>query len=274
MLTKEQISQWMQAGEPLQRSEEIAETLGTWPWFVPARLMEIAARQQQEPSEEQARRLHYLYCPNPVSFAYINLRNKVEDPNTSNPVAPAQSDLENQEAKIQVAVASEMIIQRQLDQFYAEATEEDYFAQQGIQLPSQEDEDHSVTTSQTKPTEDPNTLMVMMSFSDWLSYFKQKNQKEEEEAREKSALRSMWQQQKLAAALQEETEEIPEQVFTMAVNSITKEEGLISEPLAKILEKQEKWDAAAEMYQKLALKNPSKSTYFASRAEAAKKRLY
>lgn len=274
MLTKEQISQWMQAGDPLPSSENIAKTLCIWPWFVPARLMEIAACQQQDPNEEQARRLHYLYCPNPVSFAYLNLRNKVAEPIISSSVEPAQKDLEHQETKIQVAAASEKIVQRQLDQFYAEASEEDYFAHQGIQLPSQEDEDYNVTTSQEKPGEDPNTLMVMMSFADWLSYFKQKNQKEEEEEREKSALRSMWQQQKLAAALQEETEEIPEQVFTMAVNSITKEEGLISEPLAKILEKQEKWDAAAEMYQKLALKNPSKSTYFASRAEAAKKRLY
>jgi hypothetical protein len=114
--------------------------------------------------------------------------------------------------------------------------------------------------------------MVVMSFAEWLNHYKIKSEREEEEARDKSALRSMWQQEKLAAALEDEPEEIPEDVFEMAVTSITREDDLASESLAEILEKQGKWTAAAEMYRKLGLRNPAKSAYFASRAEAAKKR--
>jgi hypothetical protein len=141
---------------------------------------------------------------------------------------------------------------------------EDYFRHQGVAVAAHEEPE--VTT------EDPKTLMVVMSFAEWLNHYKIKSEREEEEARDKSALRSMWQQEKLAAALEDEPEEIPEDVFEMAVTSITREDDLASESLAEILEKQGKWTAAAEMYRKLGLRNPAKSAYFASRAEAAKKR--
>ncbi len=77
----------------------------------------------------------------------------------------------------------------------------------------------------------------------------------------------MWQQEKLAAANEEENEEIPEQVFNMAVNSITKEEDLASEALAQIHRKQGKYDRAIDMYRKLSLRNPQKIAYFALKIE-------
>ena len=83
----------------------------------------------------------------------------------------------------------------------------------------------------------------------------------------KKAVRAMWQKEKLAAALEEENDEIPENVFEMAVNSIAKEEGLASESLAEIYEKQGKHDQAIEMYKKLSLRNPQKNAYFAARIE-------
>jgi hypothetical protein len=144
---------------------------------------------------------------------------------------------------------------------------EDYFRHQGIETEAPLPEPEVANVGQ-----DPKTLMVMMSFTEWLTHFKVKSDKEQEEEREKSALRSMWQREKLAAALDEEPEEIPEDVFEMAVSSITREDDLVSESLAEILEKQEKWDAATEMYRKLGLRNPSKSAYFALRAEAVKKK--
>ena len=77
----------------------------------------------------------------------------------------------------------------------------------------------------------------------------------------------MWQKEKLAAAMEEENEEIPETVFEMAVNSISKEESLVSETLAEIHIKQGKYDKAIEMYRKLSLRNPQKSAYFAGKIE-------
>ena len=77
----------------------------------------------------------------------------------------------------------------------------------------------------------------------------------------------MWQKEKLAAALEEENEEIPENVFEMAVNSIKNEEDLVSESLAEIMIKQGKFDKAIEMYRKLSLRNPQKNAYFAGKIE-------
>jgi len=77
----------------------------------------------------------------------------------------------------------------------------------------------------------------------------------------------MWQKEKLAAATEEENEEIPENVFEMAVNSITNEDDLASESLADIYIKQKKYDKAVEMYHKLSLRNPQKNAYFARKIE-------
>lgn len=137
---------------------------------------------------------------------------------------------------------------------------EDYFLHQGIQV------------SEDLPVHDPvkqeeKSLMVVMSFTEWLMHFKTKGEREKEEQKDQKALKMMWQKEKLAAALEEENEEIPEEVFEMAVNSITKEEDLVSEPLAEILVKQGKYDKAIEMYKKLSLRNPQKNTYFARKIE-------
>jgi tetratricopeptide (TPR) repeat protein len=98
-------------------------------------------------------------------------------------------------------------------------------------------------------------------------YFKTKTEKEKEEEEDQKALKTMWQKEKLAAALEEENEEIPEGVFEMAVNSIKIEDDLASESLAEILIKQGKFDKAIEMYRKLSLRNPQKNTYFATKIE-------
>jgi len=144
---------------------------------------------------------------------------------------------------------------------------QDYFLQQGVRvsddLPPNTDEPRSERTV----SDDDKSLMVMMSFSEWLLHFKNVSQEQNEELKERKALRTMWQKEKLAAAMEEENEEIPEDVFEMAVNSISSEDGLVSETLADIYIKQEKYDKAVEVYRKLSLRNPQKSVYFARKIE-------
>jgi tetratricopeptide (TPR) repeat protein len=103
----------------------------------------------------------------------------------------------------------------------------------------------------------------MMSFTDWLMHFKNKKEENATTIEDKRHIKSMWQKEKLAAALEEEDDEIPEEVFEMAVNSITQEDDLASESLAEIYLQQGKHDKAIEMYKKLSLRNPEKNAYFA-----------
>jgi hypothetical protein len=112
--------------------------------------------------------------------------------------------------------------------------------------------------------EEDKSLMVMMSFNDWLFHFKTKTEREKQEDKEKKALRTTWQKEKLAAATEEENEEIPEEIFKLAMNSIS-ENTIISESLAIVLAKQGKIDKAVDMYKKLSLRNPEKNRYFADR---------
>jgi tetratricopeptide (TPR) repeat protein len=140
---------------------------------------------------------------------------------------------------------------------------EDYFLYQGIQAPP---------SPQPEPElKKEKSLMVVMSFSEWLMHFKTKGEREKAEAEDQKALKTMWQKEKLAAALEEENEEIPENVFEMAVNSITKEDDLVSESLAEILVKQGKFEKAIDMYKKLSLRNPQKNAYFARKIEQINK---
>ncbi len=111
---------------------------------------------------------------------------------------------------------------------------------------------------------DNQSLMQMMSFADWLQLFAQKRKQEQEEQESKNQLRAHIQKEKLAAALDEDSDVIPEPIFNQAMNSITDNE-IISEALAEILVKQDKKQKAAEMYRKLSLRNPEKSSYFAKK---------
>lgn len=144
---------------------------------------------------------------------------------------------------------------------------EDYFLQQGEKIspviPSDIDSLKTVETAEQAA----KSLMVMMSFTEWLLHFKSSTEKQKEETKDQRALKTMWQKEKLAAAIEEENEEIPENVFEMAVNSITKEDGLASESLADIYIKQGKLDKAIDMYRKLSLRNPQKNAYFARKIE-------
>lgn len=142
---------------------------------------------------------------------------------------------------------------------------EDYFLHQGMQVSNKIPDD--LPGKDVSPADEAKSLMVVMSFSEWLLYFKKRKEQEQEEVEGQKAVKTMWQKEKLAAALEEENEEIPEKVFEMAVNSITKEDDLVSESLAEIYSKQGKFDKAIEMYRKLSLRNPQKKAYFARKIE-------
>lgn len=266
------ITRWLHSSAALPEQSEVAALLQAWPWFIPARLMEAAQEHSQKPFSPKTLSLVQLYGNDwliayrmataagdhfPIAIGGSREISRDQEGAESNPVFNEAPKAIKPDLQLNPAPYATPLMQPLFT--------EDYFRHQGIEAPE--------PARPAAPPEDPKTLMVMMSFADWLAHFKTKNEKEQEEERDKRAFRSMWQQEKLAAALEEETEEIPEEVFEMAVSSITREDDLASESLAEILEKQEKWAAAAEMYRKLGLRNPAKSSYFASRAEAVKKRL-
>jgi len=145
---------------------------------------------------------------------------------------------------------------------------EDYFLHQGMNVSNKIPAD---IQKEGDTTDEDKQLMVVMSFSEWLVFFKNRKAREAEEAEDQKAVKTMWQKEKLAAALEEENEEIPEKVFEMAVNSITKEDDLASESLAEIHTKQGRYDKAIEMYRKLSLRNPQKKAYFARKIEILQK---
>lgn len=155
------------------------------------------------------------------------------------------------------------------DNFILPVYTEDYFLHQGMHVSNNiPDKIDGEPEFVDQKDEDPDkSLMVVMSFSEWLSFYKKKKKVAEEEEEGQRALKTMWQKEKLAAALEEEDDEIPENVFEMAVNSISKEDGLVSESLANVLVKQGRYDKAIDMYKKLSLRNPQKKAYFARKIE-------
>ena len=144
---------------------------------------------------------------------------------------------------------------------------EDYFLHQGMHVSNDLPEDIGNPDHTLNLQEPDKSLMVVMSFSEWLMFYKKKKQQAQEEEQDQKDLKTMWQKEKLAAALEEENDEIPENVFEMAVNSITKEDNLASESLASVMVKQGRYDRAIEMYKKLSLQKPQKKAYFARKIE-------
>ena len=144
---------------------------------------------------------------------------------------------------------------------------DDYFLQQGVQIPNEVPADLGGLNGSGEESMEDKSLMVMMRFSEWLMHFKSKMEAESSEPDDNRHQKSIWQKEQLAAAIEEENEEIPEEVFDLAMTSIHREEGLVSESLAEIYLKQGKYDKAVEMFKKLGLRNPEKSAYFAAKAD-------
>jgi tetratricopeptide (TPR) repeat protein len=139
--------------------------------------------------------------------------------------------------------------------------------QEEMEITSVIEPDMDQQESEEGHIEKDKSLMVMMSFTDWLNHFKQKNTAEQEEDRSKKALKAVWQKEKLAEAADEELDEIPEPIFKQAMDSISSESDLVSETLADLHARQGNIEKAIAMYKKLSLRNPEKITYFANRIQ-------
>jgi tetratricopeptide (TPR) repeat protein len=254
--------------------ESIAALVQAYPYFTPGHYFEAARLQKQQAFSPAMLTRMQLYMGNWLQFyQYIN-----------GPGSPAQSGAVQEQLKestIPEPSTEQQRIQQHTDEVIVEEEmktiqdepliqpvyTEDYFLHQGVEVSNEIPEVNDLPQQAGKEEDEDKSLMVVMSFSEWLAHFKTKSEKAKEEEKDQKALKTMWQKEKLAAALEEENEEIPEEVFEMAVNSITQEDDLASESLAEIHVKQGKYDKAIDMYRKLSLRNPQKNAYFARKIE-------
>lgn len=276
--------------------ESIKELIETYPYFVPARYMNAANQHKKEPFSSPMMDAMQLYMGNWLMYCQFLQAvvggGDVSVPQEQNiaatsPVAEEDSIIETPQPQAsdggfvfgiadesgKESAADALFVQKGNYDRSAETDEsfilpvytEDYFLHQGMQVSN--DIPTDIPGIEPTPAEEAKGLMIMMSFTEWLNHFKSRKEKEAEEAQGQKAVKTMWQKEKLAAALEEENEEIPEKVFEMAVNSITNEDDLVSESLAEVHLMQGRHDKAIEMYRKLSLRNPQKKAYFARKIE-------
>lgn len=275
--------------------ESIKELIETYPYFVPARYMNAANQHKKEPFSSPMMDAMQLYMGNWLMYCQFLQAvvggSDVSVPQQSTATVPAIEEeviipetpqnkandggfvFGSADESIKEPVSDPLFIQKgnydrstETDEsFILPVYTEDYFLHQGMQVSN--DIPTDIPGIEPTPAEEAKGLMIMMSFTEWLNHFKSRKEKEAEEAQGQKAVKTMWQKEKLAAALEEENEEIPEKVFEMAVNSITNEDDLVSESLAEVHLMQGRHDKAIEMYRKLSLRNPQKKAYFARKIE-------
>lgn len=256
MITTDRISAWL--NEPHQLQEVAPKALlqfaKEYPYFAPAHYLLFMGGKQ---TPEMVVSLQQSHPVNRVLLSSLIM---------------AAEEMPEMETEVLIpeinAIPAEPVSEENL---VLPVSAEDYFLQQGIRVSNDLPEVPEKIAAEQTEEEKEKSLMVVMSFTEWLNHISAHNKKAREEEEDKKALRAMWQQQKLAAAIEEESEEIPEQVFEMAVNSISRKDELVSESLADVYAKQGKKSKAIDMYQKLSLLNPEKNTYFAAKIENLQK---
>jgi hypothetical protein len=267
LITTDRISGWLNEPHQLQEvsPKALMQFAKEYPYFAPASYL-LFIGGKQSPGTAQTLQQHYGV--NPVMLGLM-LKAANEVPEAA-VLIPEIVDISEEGSVEQDVIEEEFLI--------TPASADDYFLQQGIRvsgdLPDIEDMVHEEVHEEEQTEEEKEkALMVVMSFAEWLKHISSHNKKAKEEEADKKALKTMWQQQKLAAAIEEESDEIPEQVFEMAVNSISRKDELVSESLAEVYAKQGKKEKAIDMYQKLSLLNPEKNTYFAAKIQNLQKDL-
>jgi len=276
-----QIHHWLQEPDLLLQEDDVAlkELERDYPYFSLAPLM----KHYQRVGNVVNRDLLEIYGYNPVVFYYWKDRE-----NTWNALvhpiaamepepAPEAKSIPAVEPAATMHVAAEPeeepAVQDDLvEELVFDTPAVDYFAKQGIAVSAdlpEKDALNDITAMPHSVSEEDTdqSLLVVMSFAEWLQFLQNKTHHEQQEEQEKRALKAMWQRQKMAEAIEEESDEIPASVFEMAVNSISREDGVVSESMAIVYAKQGKIKESIEMYQKLCLKNPDKSVYFAQKIE-------
>lgn len=223
--------------------------------------------------------LHYILKKEVEhEYSYFDVVSKEEEGNITVNMAAAEIEEEETNNAINNSdIKDSETILEELD-LPIESPVQDYFAPEEVDDSLPEDVqqflNHNQHVDENEDDQDADkSLMRVMSFSEWLAFLAQKNSKDKAEEESKKNLKLMWQKEKLSKAIEEETEEIPEQVFNMAVNSITAPEDLHNESMAEVYVRQGKYSKAIEIYQKLSLLQPEKNIYFASKIEKLKKEL-
>jgi tetratricopeptide (TPR) repeat protein len=220
-----------------------------YPYFSAIQILQSGVQLQQSNADAKLIKAKaYTYCQHPIAINMVLSKCNIQtNTDLSDIMTPAHAD--NYFAAIKVEAT-----QQEVDEFV-----KDQKQQKGESISNQNEQ------------LDENSLMITRSFEDWLNYFKTKKEKEKKEKESKESVRALWQKEKLSAANEEENELIPENVFKMAIDSINLSDSAISESLAEILLKQGKSDKAMDMYRKLSLLNPEKSSYFASKLKEISK---
>ncbi len=273
MVHADKIHKWLSRPDTYAETDAPAVDLlvEKYPYFIPGRYLEVIRSGRKEAFTPAVLNRMHLFSGNWLLYYRMMQEEAAGIPHSEvrDGVMPAEQPVqEGVVADVVAPVADDNVSQTEplITPVYAE----DYFLHQGIRVPDEIPDEPPAAAPEAQDDKD-KSLMVVMSFSEWLSFFKEKTEKERQEADGRKALKTMWQKEKLAAALEDEADEIPDEVFNMAVNSISREEDLASESLAEILVRQGKYEKAIDMYRKLSLRNPQKNAYFAARIEKIQK---
>lgn len=258
------VSDWLQAPHALSGEEavQLAALLQQYPYLMPLRAMELADKVKQGTASEQNWQDSRLFSGNWVQFS-VQL-------NAAQQARAAQTAAAVKEVVAEAATEPEIVADPEPETLFQPLFTENYFQHQGIDV-SDTIPDALDTQVATEEDSDEKSLMVMMKFEDWLQFLKRKSEVKRSEEEDRAMLRSIWQREKLAAAVGEEDDNIPEAVFEMAISSIDKDEMPVSESLAEIHIRQGHLEKAKEVYRKLSLQNPEKKTYFADKLKKLNK---